>query len=344
MSLVNDMLEELRAREPHQVDPDPLRGLRPALRKRSGVRGAIAAAALAGCMVAVALLVGSMNGTAPVPAEATPPAPSAEGVERLPAVASPPLVSGEPVAAPPAPAAPRARLAELPASAPGPEAPAAEQPAEAGPEAAASSATPAALDPFAGEAPASQRERAARAAAEGHEFFAAGRSAAAFSFWRRALRLDPELPELRELLARHLASGGRVEEARAWIAEARDRSPERSGLAVLAARIEVAAKRPGVALEILEGAPENGAVAGFRAALLQRAGQNGEAVRAYRIALAEDPTQARWWLGLAISEEALGHPGEARIAYRHTLSRGEIDEAPRHYAAQRLRALAEISP
>ncbi|MGB9128182.1 MAG: tetratricopeptide repeat protein [Thiobacillus sp.] len=59
-------------------------------------------------------------------------------------------------------------------------------------------------------------------------------------------------------------------------------------------------------------------------ALLSQAQNHGEAGRAYQRALAADPSQGGWLLGLGLALEAQGLMEEARTAYRNALERGQF--------------------
>ena len=74
------------------------------------------------------------------------------------------------------------------------------------------------------------------------------------------------------------------------------------------------------------------------AAIFQRAGQHADAARAYRQAVTAQPRQGKWWLGMAISLEAVNNPKAAREAYHRAATSG-LDGNLKQYAEQRLAAL-----
>jgi MSHA biogenesis protein MshN len=59
-------------------------------------------------------------------------------------------------------------------------------------------------------------------------------------------------------------------------------------------------------------------------ALLSKTLRYAEAVQAYQRALASDPNQGGWSLGLGLALESLGRVDEAKVAYRNALDKGEF--------------------
>ena len=74
-------------------------------------------------------------------------------------------------------------------------------------------------------------------------------------------------------------------------------------------------------------------------AILQRAGEHGRAAGAYRTALETQSTNARAWIGLGISLEALKQRPEAADAFRRALAAGPGNDDLKVFAEQRIRAL-----
>ncbi|MEL7450341.1 MAG: tetratricopeptide repeat protein [Pseudomonadota bacterium] len=97
------------------------------------------------------------------------------------------------------------------------------------------------------------------------------------------------------------------------------------------------------ALSILQGyrptSPLDPIHDAYIAAVLQRVGQYGEAADIYRTVLAIRPEAADWWVGLAISEEALGRHQAAIKAYRRARNIGHLDDALARYTEQRIAAI-----
>ena len=93
-----------------------------------------------------------------------------------------------------------------------------------------------------------------------------------------------------------------------------------AGIAMSAARMQLEKGELRSAIEILErGLPEAVERAdyhAFLAALLQRDEQHKRAIEHYLLALQKSPQTGVWWLGLAISRQALQQINEAQDAYR----------------------------
>ncbi len=77
----------------------------------------------------------------------------------------------------------------------------------------------------------------------------------------------------------------------------------------------------------------------FIAALHQRLGRHDVAAERYRGILAVRPETAAWWVGLAISEEARGHGAAALDAYQHARNLGNLDSRLADYATRRITAM-----
>lgn len=317
MSLLNDMLEDLARRErpPAGIGDASAESFVPRPRRWPGPLAALLAGLCLGSTGWYLAGIGS-------------------GVPALPSVSSaPPSEAAEPGTAGPAVAedAPGAIPADVPSTH-------------------EIVATPPVPAPRSTARPARKsRARLAREAAEeGRELAAVGRLPAAEASWERALRLDPTRNEIRVDASRALAAAGQDEKALAWLRRARAEQPGRSDLAVLEAELLIRAGRTDDALRGLQQTgPEIRAaatIAGLEAALLQLEGRHEEAAEAYERALDRAPESARYWLGLAVSAEALGRVTEARTAFARALEHPGLDSEPRAYVRERLEALVEEGP
>ena len=159
---------------------------------------------------------------------------------------------------------------------------------------------------------------------------------------QQALKIDPGYAQAGETLGVLLINAGRVVEAEQIIDQARLASNGRPLLQLLAARIRVVHGDEAGAVALLEeGLPYSGGRAdyvAFLAALYQKQGRYRESAAAYERAVALEPGDAPNYVGLAISDEALGKKDEALLAYRHALA-GNLPDALRDYAEKRQRAL-----
>ncbi|GAB6042854.1 tetratricopeptide repeat protein [Endothiovibrio diazotrophicus] len=155
------------------------------------------------------------------------------------------------------------------------------------------------------------------------------------------LRARPGDGRARTALAALLINGGRLSEAQPLLAEGLRLNPANASLARLQARLQVNNGAVDDALATLRTIPApDAADYAFIAALEQRTGRYQVALDGYRQALAVDRHQGAWWLGMAISLEALNRPAEAREAYRRAGFDPRLSPAAREYAAQRLKTIA----
>lgn len=161
---------------------------------------------------------------------------------------------------------------------------------------------------------------------------------------RRALELDPRNVKARIYLAtQYLGQGGR-HEAEQLLAQGIELTPDNAKLAKFYARLLVAKGNVDKALSVLEDArpdvvqdPEYHA---FMAALYQRLGRHEEAVTAYRRVVEVRPDSGVWWMGLAISLEAMGDDDVAIVAYRKALNGHAMTADLQRYASERIAVLS----
>lgn len=161
---------------------------------------------------------------------------------------------------------------------------------------------------------------------------------------RRALELDPRNVKARIYLAtQYLGQGGR-DEAEQLLAQGIELTPDNAKLAKFYARLLVAKGNVDKALSVLEDAqpdvvqdPEYHA---FMAALYQRLGRHEEAVTAYRRVVEVRPDSGVWWMGLAISLEAMGDDDVAIVAYRKALNGHAMTADLQRYASERIAVLS----
>ena len=152
-----------------------------------------------------------------------------------------------------------------------------------------------------------------------------GKADAAIGKYRLALERNPAMAAARLQLARLLQEQGRAEAALALLKSGFELRPD-DGLAIATGRLLVDLGQRDAALDWLRRGQ-----AGLRAAdhalmgaLLAQAHRYEEASRAYQRALAADPGQGGWLLGLGLSLEAQGRADEARAAFRSALDHGQF--------------------
>jgi MSHA biogenesis protein MshN len=137
---------------------------------------------------------------------------------------------------------------------------------------------------------------------------------------RSSLALDSVHAPARQVLVRLLLEQRREPEAVSVLEDGIKRHPEQTQWALYLARIQLERGTADDALATLQLAREPAAGSheyrGFLAALLQRTGNHAGAVETYRRALALAPAEGRYWVGLGISQEAIGQTEAAHDSYR----------------------------
>lgn len=338
MSLINQMLRDLEARQPDQPGRNPPAPLYQDLAavprpNAPGPRRTVVIVLIAGVLV-LAGHFGWRYGAGPVSA----PLPSVAVVtDPTPSKPMESVVDPVPPALPPlaAPVAPE-KIASAAPRAPDTANAAPRRPQAAPEPAAGGDITKVAQPP-------SPQEQAVAAYQQAVSAIRAGRSAEADEMLRRAVHLDPRHTAAREALVGLLLQQGHGTEAQALLEEGIGVTPQYYRFAQLAARLAVEQGAEARALALLErGAPyarQDPEYPAFYAALLQRAGRHEEAARNYQLALDQRPLEGRWWLGLAIALESQQRLSAAADAYKRSLQGASLDANLRKFAEQRLAAV-----
>ncbi|OMH39530.1 lipopolysaccharide assembly protein LapB [Motiliproteus sp. MSK22-1] len=156
---------------------------------------------------------------------------------------------------------------------------------------------------------------------------------------------QPAAVESRQLLASLLLSQGRLKQASAILEKGLIEDPENQGLRKVRARILMRNSKHAEAVKLLQfSMPELAADPQYhqlRAAALQGGKQYEEASSVYYQLLRQDSTQASWWLGLAISLEALEKRQQAFQAYKNVLQIPGAALPLSEYAQQRIRLIGQ---
>lgn len=329
MSAINQMLRDLDARRP--ADAEPLSPVPVAARPagwRAGVVIAVGLLAVGGGVAAYFASGQYGHGVPQTPgASARTAVPLSSGAASTPAAApavqavaqaAPQVVARVPATAPAATGAPvqahpvRPPVLGLSLSLDVPARPVAPTPA-------VGSASISKVPAYSPEVEAQQLLGDAQAAQR------AGRTAAALDLYRQTLQRNPALLQARLGQAMLLHDDGRNDEAIALL-ETGYAQRAHPALAVMMGRLLADAGRQQEALNWLARArdslrPADHALMGALYAQLQR---HDEAVEAYQRALAAEPAQGGWLLGLGVSLDALGRRDEARVAYRGALEHGSF--------------------
>lgn len=191
--------------------------------------------------------------------------------------------------------------------------------------------------------PASPQVQAESDYRRGVAFVNQGRVAEGIDALRAALLNEPAQEPARQTLVALMLESRRLDEAARLLREGLVVNPGNAPFATLLARVMVENGDASGALAVLDrpglataATPDHRA---FRAALLQRLGRHRDAVDEYRAALASAPGVASWWVGLGISQQALGQPREALDAYKRAQSAGNLPAELSGFVEQRVRQL-----
>ncbi len=352
MSLLNQMLKDLAARQPAGGPA----AVRPALPARSSLRvGPLL------LLVLLAAVVGAAAGYWWLRPITTPPTPASVATP-IQAVANKPLPAVTKTPAedhPPAnlPATTPDVAEETPATAKKSKTQdvAAVQATTEPPASGASNPTrsetalPQSPDPSPASTPIKQpsrttpAEQAADAYREGLRLAQAGRPDAAAERLAQAVSLQPENVEYRLAQAQVLLRAGRGEAAARTLQEGIRHDPDALPLVKLYAGLQVSRNDSTAALAALHGAnpptlADDPAFHALLAAAEQGAGNHAAAADTYRALLAHNPAQGEWWAGLGIALENLNQPEDALAAYQHARQQ-RLPPALAQYVSERIALL-----
>lgn len=160
---------------------------------------------------------------------------------------------------------------------------------------------------------------------EAHALRREGRPDAARRKYRDALERDPDLSGARIALAEIMSEQGEAEAAFDLLKTAYNQQPE-AKLAVALGRMSANRGQRSEALAWFSrgNAALRPAEHALTAALFAQEQRYAEAIRAYQTALAVEPHQGGWLLGLGLALEATGQRELAQAAYRQALVWGEF--------------------
>lgn len=197
------------------------------------------------------------------------------------------------------------------------------------------------------ERPLTPEQRAQQAFQQAVALLGRGRQADAFAVLAEALEHDPNHLRARETLAALQLNTGRLSEAEATLHDGLTLDPAAAPLAKLHARILMERGDTTAAIAVLEPALPNAQTdadyLALLAALLARDSRHAEAVQGYEMLLRLRPDAGPWWMGLALSLEALGNTAQALPAYERARSSG-LNGKVAAYVDGRIQALRAAAP
>lgn len=162
----------------------------------------------------------------------------------------------------------------------------------------------------------------------------------------QALAFEPAHVRARETLSALLLNTGRVSEAAESLSEGLRLQPSSTPLAKLYARILVNQGNAETAINIMERARP--AVAtdpdyyALLAVLYRGSDKHAQAAQVYQQILLLRPGVAVWWMGLALSQDAMGESAQALKAYVRAQRAGGLKLEVLQYVQMRISALAPV--
>jgi MSHA biogenesis protein MshN len=157
------------------------------------------------------------------------------------------------------------------------------------------------------------------------------------------LQREPLHARGRELLARLWLGEGRVDQAIQVLNDGLAVQPGQPAWVELQARLldRSGHRSDAIALLDAQGSPQRLGHQALRGILNTQEGRFADAAKAYQAAIALEPGEPRWWLGLALAWDNLGDRVAARSAYQGALDTGRLDGNGERFARERIAALTD---
>lgn len=168
----------------------------------------------------------------------------------------------------------------------------------------------------------------------------------AISLLNKLLSIEPDNQPARKKLAALQFAKGNINEAKKVIQTGINRQPEVSDYRLMLARLYVQQKNTDLAHKTLMGALSNASsepdLISYRASLAKKIERYDLAKEDYTKLIVSQPSNAKWWLGLAISDEKLGNYKAAVLAYRKADELDQLSSEVTTFVRQRLEYLAGV--
>lgn len=170
-----------------------------------------------------------------------------------------------------------------------------------------------------------------------------GHSSEARSYWQQLQALAPQQAEAYVALARMAQQAGYEAGSQYWLQLGLEQGADAQQLAPLLAASYARQQLWSQVLQVLALLPETSlrpAELAMRAAAWQQLGEHQAALAAFEHLGRLEPQQGRWWLGMAISSDALGQRQQAINQFQRSLQLGDdLTSVSKEYIRQRLQEL-----
>jgi MSHA biogenesis protein MshN len=170
-----------------------------------------------------------------------------------------------------------------------------------------------------------------------------GDKAGAIKNLTRVLAIEPRNLSARKKLASLHFGLGNTAIASELLQQGIALAPSDSAMRLMLARLLFRADNPDSALQLLKAHPRSviadDELLSFRAALAEKQGDYGQAIEDYSQLIDRQQTNARWWLGLAVSQDKQSLRQEAITSYRRAQTLNQLSDQVSTFVQQRLSVL-----
>ena len=170
-----------------------------------------------------------------------------------------------------------------------------------------------------------------------------GDKAGAIKNLTRVLAIEPRNLSARKKLASLHFGLGNTAIASELLQQGIALAPSDSAMRLMLARLLFRADNPDSALQLLKAHPRSviadDELLSFRAALAEKQGDYGQAIEDYSQLIDRQQTNARWWLGLAVSQDKQSLRQEAITSYRRAQTLNQLSDQVSTFVKQRLSVL-----
>jgi MSHA biogenesis protein MshN len=158
------------------------------------------------------------------------------------------------------------------------------------------------------------------------------------------LVIEPSNVKARKKLASLFFAQGNYMQSKQILLQGMQLHPSRSDLRLMLARLHMAQKESAQAINVLiefqPNAAEQIEYLAYRASLAQQLEYTALAMSDYQILTNVEPSNAKWWLGLAIIKDQSGETTMALQAYNKAGKLSQLDNSVNNFIQQRILVLA----